>query len=73
MFVTRGSFIEEGDFLFQHTLKHLTLDGGVYEAHGGVVDEITHKLKQGTLRKKKQWVMSQWEIKIAHIIIIRDS
>lgn len=48
MFVTRGSCIEEGDFLFQHTLKHLTLDGGVYEAHGGVVDEITHKFREGT-------------------------
>lgn len=49
---TRGGFIEEGDFLLQHTLEHLTLDGGVYEAHGGVVDEVAHKLEHGAAREK---------------------
>lgn len=44
---TCGSFIEERNVLFQHRLEDERLDGGVYSAHGDVVDEVTHKLTHG--------------------------
>lgn len=46
--VTCGVLIEERYFLFEHALKHLTLDGGMNQAHGGVVREVTCKLEYDT-------------------------